>query len=692
MQNICGILRVRAYATLTVLLLLVLAGVAFPQAGTSSNETIPSGSLIIPMDNSKQGDNTGQSGDDCAGPAFNLKAYGLAVRLLHNNIPLKWAIANKATKDATDFTVNATRTFGQSCNDGPASRAFSGGPLIISQEYVGLATPIINTFNGEITGSSNDVRVYTANAQFTAPIRYTLTHKPLVAVGPVNGGWGGDPHTTLFNEAKLQGYYAQVNDSTIGTGSCYTMATQAHATSAPFYTGFKNFVENGGNFLVQCESITHYEQNQFPRFQTSLGFNLFGSSSQFPSRPDGTSSTNVNYPNPAMPFNQFVGAFAADVSGAVSEFSVVGGDGNFINNTLSAVKNNSSGWETAHVAAVGRIPTTTGGGGHVFTLGGHDYYRDTTPTDANLERRNSQRMILNAVLVPARRPACSLEIPLVKGFKSVRMHTNTGPITLTPGDTVEWTVQYINSGLAPVVGFQINDPIETPDLSYVAPLTITLDGGATGSLNGSYNGVGNNNMLQAGAVLPPGGRITIKVKTLVNNVGVHLNQATGSGPGMPDGGVKTDTYDNDLNNQTVGGYLIDCTANDCFSQAPWHTAADNDPTGISLLPPSSAPASVGGRVQNSGGNGIGGVSVSLIRVSDGEIWHALSNTFGYFSFQQIPTGQTYIVSVNSKRHSFPVNTLTIALTDDITDIVFAAEGGGIGSIGGKSVLTRSGKK
>jgi hypothetical protein len=664
-------------------LLVVLAGVAFPQAGTSSNETIPDDSLIIPMDNSKQG-NEGS----CDGPAFNLKAYGLVVRLLHNNIPVKWAIANKTNKDGTDFSVNATRITGQNCNTGASNFAFSGGPFIISEEYADDAMVFINAFNAEISSSDNRVRVYRANSQFTAPIRYTLTHKPLVAVGPVDGGWGGDPHTVLFNEAKLQGYFAGVNDSTIGTGSCYTLATQAHATSAPYFSGFKNFVENGGNLLVQCESITHYEQNQFPRFQTSLGFNLFGLSSQFPGRNEGTSSTNISYPHPAMPFNQFVGAFAADVSGAITEFSVVGGDGNFINNTLSAVKNESSSWSTTHIAAVGRIPTTTGGGGHVFTLGGHDYYRDTSATNANLERRNSQRMILNAVLIPARRPACSLEIPLVKGFKSVRMHTNTGPVTLTPGDTVEWTVQYINSGLASVGGFQIVDPIETPDLSYVASLTATFEGGATGSVNGSYTGTGNDNLLSAGANLPPGGRITVKIKTKVNNVGIHLNQATGSGPGMPDGGVRTDTYDNTLNNQTVGGYLIDCTANDCFSQTPWHTNGDSDPTGIGLLPPSSAPASIAGRTQYADGVGVGSVQIVMTRVSDGTLWTALSNAFGYFSFQGIPTGQTYVLSISTKRHRFPIDSQTITLTDDVTGIVFIAEGG-TEVLGGKSPLIQT---
>ncbi len=655
----------------TLILTFIFAVSATAQTGTSVNETIPSGSLIIPMDNSKQGNNVGLPGSDCAGPAFNLKAYGLAVRLLHNNIPLKWSIANKAGKDDTDFSVDATRTFGQSCNDGPAVRAFSGGPLIITQEYVALATPIINTFNGEIGGTDNDVRVYTANAQFTAPVRYTLTHKPQVAVGPVNGGWGGDPHTTLFNEAKLQGFYAQVNDDTIGQGSCYTLATQAHATSAPFYAQFKQFVENGGNFLIQCESVTHYEQNQVPRFLSANGFDLFGNSSQFPGRTNGTSSTSQIYPNPAMPFNQFVGAFPGDVDGAVSEWSVVGGFGNYWNNAASAVRNNNSGWTNTDIAAVGRIPTTTGGGGHVMTLGGHDYYRDTTPTGANLARRNAQRMILNAVLIPARRPLCDLNIPVVRGYKAVRMHTNIGPPALNVGDTVEWTVQYINTGLAPVTNFQITDPIKTPDLSYVAPLTITLEGGATATLNPSYDGIGNINMLEEGAILPINGRITVRVKTLVNRIGIHLNQATGTGTGLPDGGIRTDTTDN-TSQPSVGPYTVHCETNDCFSQTPWQTLADDDPTGISLIGPSSAPINIAGRLENNNGMGLSRVGVTLTRLSDGTTWNTLSNTFGYFSFNGVPVNQSYVVTVDQARHSFAPNSVEITPADSINDLIFVS--------------------
>ena len=64
----------------------------------SSTELIPAGSYVIAMDDALQG-----------GSNFNLKTYGLIVRLLHADIPLKWAIKSGKSKDGTDFSVNASR-------------------------------------------------------------------------------------------------------------------------------------------------------------------------------------------------------------------------------------------------------------------------------------------------------------------------------------------------------------------------------------------------------------------------------------------------------------------------------------------------------------------------------------------------------------------------------------------------------
>src|SRR6185436_7131691 len=94
--------RWRAGVCYFLSLLLVLCAVVrvFSQAskdlpGPTANPTsIPTGSLVIAMDNTNQ----------AIGAAFNLKAYGLVNNLLQNGIPVMWAIKAGKAKDATDFT------------------------------------------------------------------------------------------------------------------------------------------------------------------------------------------------------------------------------------------------------------------------------------------------------------------------------------------------------------------------------------------------------------------------------------------------------------------------------------------------------------------------------------------------------------------------------------------------------------
>ena len=56
-------------------------------------ETFPIGTLVVAMDNILQED----EGD------FNEYSYGLIVRLLYEDIPVKWAISSNKLKDGIDF-------------------------------------------------------------------------------------------------------------------------------------------------------------------------------------------------------------------------------------------------------------------------------------------------------------------------------------------------------------------------------------------------------------------------------------------------------------------------------------------------------------------------------------------------------------------------------------------------------------
>lgn len=644
-------------------------------------ENIDPGSLIIAMDNDKQGSGSGCSNSE----PFNLRAYGLAVRLLHSNIALKWAIADAKAKDGTDITADVTRLTGSSCENGGVTTGFAGGPLIIEASNATAALAIINTFNTEITGSGNDVRVYEVNTAFVAPIRYTLTHKPLIAVGPDGGGFGAGIHQNLFNRAKLRdaadvAYYDNVNNENIKPDSCYTIATQAHAadTAIDYIDDYRAFATAGGNLLLQCYSVDVFENDiTNGRFLSTAGWTIFGTN---PS--SGDVSTTLAYPNPAIPYAQFVGALG-NQDGRVTEYQLNGGA--YRPSTQIAARNSGSD-SSKIVAAVARIGTATAGG-NVFELGGHDYNRTTGGGTLNtaLGRANGERMILNAVLTPAYRQGCGLTINSVQGFKTVTVASEVAPVNGLPnyGDTVEWKIRYINDGNTTVNNFQVTDSINGLNSpaklvwvagSLAADKTAAAPSNTVTSVttNPSFNGASPNTaMLGTGVSLAPGEMITITFRTVVNGFGVILNQASGTGT-VPSGSIPpvlTDTADNTTTG-TVATRPIGC-ASGCLPQNQFQTGGNSDPTGFDLgAIPTAGDASVGGKVVETSGRGIARETVTLQNAATGDVKVATTNTFGAFTFSEVDTGEFYILTVKSRKYMFQPSQMSFQLVDSLTDLVF----------------------
>lgn len=671
--------------TAALSLILSMSTIAWSQAGTSDVEQIDANSIIIAMDNSRQGDTDG--GGPCDGPDFNLRAYGLAVHLLHANVPLKWAIKDKATKDEADFVADVTQLVGdiggginvggQDCTTETANTPFPGGPIIIPALYRAAALQVIEDFNASST-STNDVRVYNVNANFVAPIRYTLTHKPFVAVGPEGGGFGTGVYASLMTSAGLveNSHYGFVANNVFQTNACVTLAAQAHASddAINFIGTYRSFAENGGNLLLQCKSVNVFENAAAPngRFQSTLGWTTFGDSG---GEVDEIVST---FPNPAMAFNQFVGNLG-DARGNVSEYQLAPSSV-FQNGTLIAARNNSTGNTAKYVATVSKIGSATAGGS-VFELGGHQYSNSSNTDGSALERLNGSRMALNTLLIPAVRPGCNLAIDSVKAFKSVAMSTELSTPNGVPnyGETVEWTIRYINDGVGTITNFQITDSLDTLPtvpagsnrLDFVeGSLDVSATGvGTSATANGSYDPNNNINMLSTGT-LAPGGMITVKIKTKIQGFNTILNQATGTGTGL-NSPVKTDTTDSTTSG-TVAGYPVACPGGNCLSQAAYSAAGTNeDPTGIDLTTaPTSAPARVSGLVSDNRGRGLAREQVLLQSASTGEVRTVLTNSFGRFTFDGVPTGSFYVVQVVSRRYRFETPSYSFDLVDNLSDLVF----------------------
>ena len=84
---------------------------------------------------------------------------------------------------------------------------------------------------------------------------------------------------------------------------------------------------------------------------------------------------------------------------------------------------------------------------------------------------------------------------------------------------------------------------------------------------------------------------------------------------------------------------------------------------------SAAGVSVGGRVMTAAGMPISMVRVFLTN-ADGITQVALSNAFGYYRFDDVEVGRTYLIEASAKRFEFVPR--TISVIDELTDVDIAA--------------------
>jgi hypothetical protein len=83
--------------------------------------------------------------------------------------------------------------------------------------------------------------------------------------------------------------------------------------------------------------------------------------------------------------------------------------------------------------------------------------------------------------------------------------------------------------------------------------------------------------------------------------------------------------------------------------------------------PTAANVAVSGRVFSPDGSGLRNASVSITD-SHGNVRRALTGSFGYFRFDEIAAGESYVVAVTSKRYVFSPR--IVNPTDELTDVDF----------------------
>ncbi|HEY0461389.1 MAG TPA: carboxypeptidase-like regulatory domain-containing protein [Pyrinomonadaceae bacterium] len=156
-------------------------------------------------------------------------------------------------------------------------------------------------------------------------------------------------------------------------------------------------------------------------------------------------------------------------------------------------------------------------------------------------------------------------------------------------------------------------------------------------------------LFAGGAAAQSGGQFTIEQTVIATGGGATVS----SGGGFTLGGTT---------GQSIAGQKA---ANQPFSlHAGFWTAT--------VFTPTAASVNLGGRVLTANGSGIRNVSVVLTMPS-GSVRTTASSTFGYYHFENIPSGQTYILTANSKRFVFANPTQVIALFDERGDVDFITD-------------------
>ena len=84
------------------------------------------------------------------------------------------------------------------------------------------------------------------------------------------------------------------------------------------------------------------------------------------------------------------------------------------------------------------------------------------------------------------------------------------------------------------------------------------------------------------------------------------------------------------------------------------------------LAPTAANVFVSGRVASPNGTGVSGATVSITN-AQGTSRTVRTNSFGYFRFENVTAGETYVLGVKAKQYRFAPQALWIS--DNVSDLV-----------------------
>jgi len=105
--------------------------------------------------------------------------------------------------------------------------------------------------------------------------------------------------------------------------------------------------------------------------------------------------------------------------------------------------------------------------------------------------------------------------------------------------------------------------------------------------------------------------------------------------------------------------------------------AEFDQVYFSIVSPTAATATIGGRVSIARGNGLRNVAVMMTGGDLEQPITVYTGVNGSYQFPGVPVGQTYIIQVSARRYTFNQPTRAVGLIEDVTDVNFVGEPAGL---------------
>jgi hypothetical protein len=96
--------------------------------------------------------------------------------------------------------------------------------------------------------------------------------------------------------------------------------------------------------------------------------------------------------------------------------------------------------------------------------------------------------------------------------------------------------------------------------------------------------------------------------------------------------------------------------------------------GLQFFTPTAASVGISGRVLTANGQGIRNANVIITGNSLTEPLRVTTGAFGYYTFEGLTAGETYVITVESRRFTFQAPSRVVNLVDNLTDADFVADG------------------